>query len=97
MLKPDIVYFGETVPPAKIARSYEIVDDADVLLVAGSSLTVHSGLRYVRHAARQGTPVAIVNRGATRADDLATVRLDAGASETLTALLPHLLPTPPRR
>ncbi|PFG36659.1 NAD-dependent SIR2 family protein deacetylase [Flavimobilis soli] len=96
MLKPDIVYFGETVPREKVARSYEIVDDADVLLVAGSSLTVHSGLRYARHAVRSGKPLAIINRGATRADDIATVRLDAGTSETLTALLPHLLPTPPR-
>ena len=96
MLKPDIVYFGETVPREKVARSYEIVDDADVLLVAGSSLTVHSGLRYARHAVRSGKPLAIINRGATRADGIATVRLDAGTSETLTALLPHLLPTPPR-
>lgn len=73
-----------------------LVDDADVLLVAGSSLTVHSGLRFVRHAARRGTPVAIVNRGASRGDEHATLRLDAGTSETLVGLLPLLLPVPAR-
>lgn len=96
MLKPDIVYFGEPVPPEKVARSFEIVDEGDVLVVAGSSLTVHSGLRYARHAVRAGKPLAIINRGVTRADDLASVKIDAGTSETLTALLPHLLPTPLR-
>jgi len=94
ILKPDIVYFGEQVPRERVERAFALVDDADVLLVAGSSLTVHSGLRFVRHAARRGTPVAIVNRGATRGDDLATLRLDAGTSETLVGLLPHLLPVP---
>ena len=86
LLKPDIVYFGENVPKERVARAFAMVDAADALLVAGSSLTVMSGLRFVRHAARTGRPVVIVNRGATRGDDLATVRLDAGTSETLTAL-----------
>jgi NAD-dependent SIR2 family protein deacetylase len=57
-----------------------------VLLVAGSSLTVMSGLRFVRRAARNGTPVVIVNRGATRGDELATVKVEAGCSEFLTRL-----------
>jgi NAD-dependent SIR2 family protein deacetylase len=57
-----------------------------VLLVAGSSLTVMSGFRFVRRAARAGTPVVIVNRGATRGDELASYRLEAGTSEFLTAL-----------
>jgi len=66
MLKPDIVYFGETVPAERVAAAYALVDDGDALLVAGSSLTVQSGLRFVRHAASAGKLVVIVNRGATR-------------------------------
>ena len=57
-----------------------LVDDADALLVAGSSLTVFSGYRFVRHAAALGIPVAIINRGRTRGDDLATVKIDNGCS-----------------
>ena len=86
MLKPDIVYFGENVPKPRVAQAYALVDAADVLLVVGSSLTVMSGLRFVRHCARNGTPVVILNRGWTRGDELATVKLDAGCTETLTAL-----------
>ncbi len=71
-----------------------MVDAAGALLVAGSSLTVMSGLRFVRHAAKAGTPVVIVNRGETRGDPLATVRVHAGTSETLT-LLAQTLPVPP--
>ncbi|QZN87691.1 NAD-dependent deacetylase [Cellulomonas sp. C5510] len=90
MLKPDIVYFGETVPAPRVAEAYALVDDADALLVAGSSLTVQSGLRFVRHAAAGGKPVVILNRGATRGDPLATLTLDAGASEALTELAARL-------
>ncbi|MFC4616828.1 NAD-dependent protein deacetylase [Cellulomonas algicola] len=86
MLKPDIVYFGETVPRARVERAYAMVDDGDALLVAGSSLQVQSGLRFVRHAAQTGKPVVIVNRGTTRGDRHATVTLHAGTSETLTEL-----------
>ncbi|WP_240645884.1 NAD-dependent protein deacetylase [Georgenia sp. SYP-B2076] len=86
MLKPNIVYFGENVPKPRVAAAYAIVDDSDALLVAGSSLTVMSGLRFVRHAAKTGKPVVIVNRGATRGDELATLKVDAGTSETLTVL-----------
>jgi NAD-dependent SIR2 family protein deacetylase len=91
MLKPDIVYFGESVPKERVERAIAMVDDADVLLVAGSSLTVFSGYRFVRHAAARGTPVAIINRGRTRGDDLATVKLDNGCSPML-ALLAGELP-----
>lgn len=91
MLKPDIVYFGESVPKERVERAFALVDDADVLLVAGSSLTVFSGYRFVRHAAARGMPVAIVNRGRTRGDDLATVKLDNGCSPIL-ALLADELP-----
>ncbi|WP_315095168.1 NAD-dependent protein deacetylase [uncultured Cellulomonas sp.] len=96
LLKPDIVYFGETVPRDRVERAYAMVDDADALLVAGSSLTVQSGLRFVRHAALAGKPVVVVNRGATRGDKYAAVTLDAGTSETLTDLA-ETLPTPRQR
>jgi NAD-dependent SIR2 family protein deacetylase len=90
MLKPDIVYFGESVPKHIVERAYSLVDDAQALLVAGSSLTVFSGYRFVRHAAARGIPVAIVNRGRTRGDDLATVKVDGGCSELLVLLTSEL-------
>jgi NAD-dependent SIR2 family protein deacetylase len=90
VLKPDVVFFGENVPPARVTRCYDAVDALvgldGALLVAGSSLTVMSGLRFVRRAAKAATPVVIVNRGETRGDPLATVRVEAGCSEFLTAL-----------
>jgi len=94
MLKPDIVYFGESVPKDRVAQAYSLVDDADALLVAGSSLTVFSGLRFVRHAAAAGKPVAIINRGSTRGDEFAAVKLDAGCSELLVLLVDELAPIP---
>jgi NAD-dependent SIR2 family protein deacetylase len=93
MLKPDFVYFGENVPKDRVAAAYALVDAAAALLVAGSSLTVMSGLRFVRHAAKQDKPVVIINRGGTRGDGLATVKVDAGTSESLQVLsdgLPEL-------
>jgi NAD-dependent SIR2 family protein deacetylase len=90
MLKPDIVYFGESVPKEVVDRAYSLIDTAGVLLVVGSSLTVFSGYRFVRHAAALGIPVAIVNRGRTRGDDLATVKVDGGCSELLALLLNEL-------
>ena len=85
-LKPDVVFFGENVPKDRVARCYDAVDAADALLVAGSSLTVMSGLRFVRHAAKTGTPVVLVNRGATRGDELVTAKLDTGCGPWLSAL-----------
>lgn len=88
-LKPDVVFFGENVPPPRVARCYAAVDDLDpedALLVAGSSLTVMSGLRFVKRAAKAGVPVVIVNQGATRGDELATYTLHAGCSEFLSQL-----------
>lgn len=90
MLKPNIVYFGENVAKAVVNQAFSIVDSADVLLVAGSSLTVYSGYRFVRHAAARGMPVAILNRGPTRGDDLATVKVDAGCSPMLVLLADEL-------
>jgi NAD-dependent SIR2 family protein deacetylase len=91
MLKPDIVYFGENAPKARVDEAYSLVDGADALLVAGSSLTVYSGYRFVRHAAARGIPIAIINRGRTRGDDVATVKIDNGCSPML-ALLADELP-----
>lgn len=91
MLKPDIVYFGESVPKERVEDAYSLVDGAEALLVAGSSLTVYSGFRFVRHASAHGMPVAIINRGRTRGDDLATVKIDNGCSPML-ALLADELP-----
>jgi len=89
VLKPDVVFFGENVPAERVARCYEAVDGlgADgALLVAGSSLTVMSGLRFVKRAARAGTPVVVVNRGVTRGDDLAAYKLELGTSNFLVDL-----------
>jgi len=83
-LKPDVVFFGENVPKDRVARCYAELDRADSLLVSGSSLTVMSGLRFVRYAAKAGLPVVIVNRGVTRGDDLATLKIEEGCSEWLT-------------
>jgi NAD-dependent SIR2 family protein deacetylase len=91
MLKPDIVYFGEGVPKDRVSQAYSLVDDAGALLVAGSSLSVFSGYRFVRHAAARGIPIAIVNRGATRGDNLASVKVDAGCSPILTLLADELV------
>ncbi|MPV37029.1 Sir2 family NAD-dependent protein deacetylase [Georgenia subflava] len=86
ILKPDVVFFGDNTPRHRVEAAYALVDDADALLVAGSSLAVMSGLRFVRRAAKAGKPVAIINRGATRGDDLATVRLHAGTTTALPLL-----------
>jgi NAD-dependent SIR2 family protein deacetylase len=97
VLKPDVVFFGENVPRDRVERCYAAVDAlgdqahrsgrAGALLVAGSSLTVMSGLRFVRRAARNATPIVIVNRGLTRGDDLATYKVEEGCSEFLTELV----------
>lgn len=86
-LKPDVVFFGENVPRGKVEESYRRTGAAEALVVLGSSLQVMSGLRFVRRARSNGIPVVIVNRGATRGDDLADVHVDAGCAETLTTLV----------
>jgi NAD-dependent SIR2 family protein deacetylase len=87
VLKPDVVFFGENVPRPRVEQCYRLVDDSDALLVLGSSLTVMSGLRFVRHAAKAGKPVLIINRGRTRGDKEATVRVDRPLGEALTELV----------
>lgn len=86
LLKPDVVFFGETVPADRVAQAFAAVDAASALLVLGSSLTVMSGYRFVLRAARAGLPVAIVNQGPTRGDAHATVRVDARLGEVLPAV-----------
>jgi NAD-dependent SIR2 family protein deacetylase len=90
LLKPDVVYFGENVPVARVERSYSLVDRAGLLLVLGSSLTVFSGRRFVVRAGAAGIPVAVVNDGPTRADDQAVLKLESPLGETLTALVDGL-------
>jgi NAD-dependent SIR2 family protein deacetylase len=89
-LKADVVFFGETVPRDRVARSFELLDAARVLLVLGSSLSVMSGYRFVLHAARHGQPVAIVTAGPTRGDEKAALKVDAPLQEVLPALLERL-------
>ena len=95
VLKPDVVFFGESVPPPIVAEATALVADAAALLVLGSSLTVYSGRRFVRQAALRGIPVVAVNRGPTRADEFATLRVDAGTSVVLPALVERLIPARP--
>jgi NAD-dependent SIR2 family protein deacetylase len=90
-LKPDVVFFGEAVPKARVDAAYALVEAADVLVVLGSSLTVMSGLRFVRHQAKDQQPIVIINRGRTRGDDLATLKIDHGCSESLSGLRATLL------
>jgi NAD-dependent SIR2 family protein deacetylase len=86
-LKPDVVFFGENVPRARVDECYALVGMAGALVVLGSSLAVMSGYRFVQHAAKLGIPVAIVNRGPTRGDQDAELILDAPLGDTLTVLV----------
>ncbi|SIR57111.1 NAD-dependent protein deacetylase [Micromonospora avicenniae] len=85
-LKPDVVFFGETVPAERVARCFALVEQARLLLVLGSSLTVMSGRRFVLRAAKLGIPVVIVNQGATRGDAYAALTVDAPLGRVLPAL-----------
>ncbi len=90
VLKPDVVFFGETVPAARVERCRELVREAASVLVLGSSLTVMSGLRFVRQAAEAGTPVVIVNRDPTRGDKLAAARVALPLGKALTTVAERL-------
>lgn len=85
-LKPDVVFFGESVSKSRVEAAYALMQRAEILVVLGSSLTVMSGLRFVRHNAKLQRPVVIINRGSTRGDELASVKIEGGCSETLTEL-----------
>lgn len=93
MLKPDVVFFGEFIPTEKFAEAASLVRGADALVIAGSSLVVNSGIRLLELARRKRIPVVVINRGPTKADGRAEVKLDAGTSETLTEIAARLLPT----
>jgi len=90
VLMPDVVFFGGSVPRPILDAAWATFDRAEVLLVVGSSLTVFSGYRFVRRAAERAVPVAILNRGPTRGDPHAQVRVDARAGDTLAALAAYL-------
>ena len=92
MLKPDVVFFGEYIPAGKFREAEQLVQGSEALVIAGSSLVVNSGIRLLERARRRRLPVVIVNRGETRADSRATVKIDAGTSEVLRALADGLPP-----
>lgn len=87
ILKPDVVFFGESVPADRVAITMEQLERADALLVAGSSLTVNSGMRFARAASKAGKPIVIVNVGPTRADEIALAKIEAPTSIALEELL----------
>ncbi|MCK6080539.1 NAD-dependent deacetylase [Microbacterium sp. EYE_5] len=86
VLKPEVVFFGEFIPVEKFREAEQLVRGSTALLIAGSSLVVNSGIRLLDRARRRKLPVVIVNRGETRGDARATVKIDAGTSEVLTTL-----------
>lgn len=87
LMKPDVVFFGEGVPPARVERVMTALDTADAMLVVGSSLMVYSGFRFVKAMADAGKPVAAVNLGRTRADDLLALKVEANCAEALRFLV----------
>ncbi|MCP2637010.1 NAD-dependent deacetylase [Microbacterium sp. HD4P20] len=92
MLKPDVVFFGEFIPAGKFREAEQLVHTSEGLVIAGSSLVVNSGIRLLERARRRKLPIVIVNRGVTRADARASVKVDAGTSEVLRALASALPP-----
>jgi len=90
MLKPDVVFFGESVPADRVQHCFGLTERSKALLVLGSSLTVMSGRRFVLRAVKHGIPVVIVNQGPTRSDDVATHRVDAPLGLVLPALAARL-------
>jgi len=90
ILKPDVVFFGEFVPVERFAEAAALVQRAEALVIAGSSLAVNSGIRLLDKASRRKVPVIIINRGATKGDTRAAVKIEAGTSETLAAFVERL-------
>jgi NAD-dependent SIR2 family protein deacetylase len=89
-LKPDVVFFGEFIPAEKYREASAMVRSSDALLVAGSSLVVNSGIRLLEEARRRRLPIVIVNRGVTKGDGRAAIKLDGGTTETLVELARRL-------
>ncbi len=90
LVKPAVVFFGESVPPEKVQKAYEMVAESDALLVVGSSLTVWSGYRLARAAKEAGKPLYILNIGPTRADAEATMKVEAPAGATLAVIADYM-------
>jgi NAD-dependent SIR2 family protein deacetylase len=88
VLKPDVVFFGERVPPERVQQAFADLERADAMLVVGSSLMVYSGYRFAEAAARSGKPIAAVNLGRTRADGLLTLKVTERCADALSFLLP---------
>jgi NAD-dependent SIR2 family protein deacetylase len=91
MLKPNVVFFGELVPTEKFSAAAALVQSADALVVAGSSLAVNSGIRLLEQARRRKIPIIVINRGLTKGDSRAVLKIDAGTSETLSGLVVRLV------
>lgn len=91
MLQPDVVFFGDNVPPERSSAALNAMQEADALLVVGSSLVVFSGYRFCRMAAEAGKPIAAINAGKTRADDLISLKVVQPAQEILPQLAARLL------
>ncbi|WP_022880717.1 Sir2 family NAD-dependent protein deacetylase [Gryllotalpicola ginsengisoli] len=89
-LKPDVVFFGEFVPVDRFDEAKALIASADALLVAGSSLVVNTGIRLIEQARRRRLPIVVINRGVTKGDQRATVKIDGGTTENLTALAARL-------
>jgi NAD-dependent SIR2 family protein deacetylase len=90
ILKPDIVFFGEFIPTEKFTEASALVQSAEALIIAGSSLVVNSGIRLLDQATKRKMPVVIINRGVTKGDPRATVKIDAGTTGTLAQLAERL-------
>lgn len=90
VLKPDVVFFGENVPTARVERAYEALSKARLLLVVGTSLMVFSGYRFARAAATNGVPIVVVNQGRTRADPVARFKLEVNAGAALSRIVAAL-------
>jgi len=103
VMKPDVVFFGESVPRERVDRAWALFDEADVLLVVGSSLTVFSGRRFVYRATERDIPIGVINLGPTRADEVATVKVEGRLGEVLPKVAEALIGDrcsetgPPRR
>lgn len=86
-LQPDVIFFGDNIPPARTAQALQWAEDSDAVLVVGSSLMVFSGFRFAKLAAQANKPIAAINLGKTRADDLIGLKIEAAATDVLPRLL----------
>lgn len=90
-LKPDVVFFGENVPRDRVDTAWRLFEEAEVLLVVGSSLAVYSGRRFIYRASEEATPIGIINVGPTRADELAAAKVEGQVGEVLPQVAEALL------